>query len=623
MLRSAWPRAVRAVLAAMLILVVAIILVYLISHRRPPTIIPGKVAEIPAQEVEKQEGIEHLEFRGDRTIHVKAGSWHRGEDGLFYLEKDVEVRDLAKKGGREVFISGDRVIYDKDWSMARLEGNAKVRYGDLQFESSDFDYKKADDVLSTEHGVVISSPKLNGSSSRMAYSLKDEIIRLEGSVSLRAKGESAEAAPFVVNGSVLTYRRLERRGRGEGDAGFSLGESHGGAEAIDFRVTDDEKYLLDFTLSGRAQASLVEDREAAGGNPVFGRAHEIRAEKLDGRAFLNTNKLHSLEARGGCFMDTHTPDGRPVRVRSGEMSFVYDRWGGLREFRALRGANLVERGADARIARTISGESIIVEGPGDVLRVAAKDGGESRVDSAENEITARAIELAPRTEDIYAAGNVKLLLKARTEAREPVGFFSGKQPVMAVSGTLSYEKQVDRLILSEGARMWQGKQMLSAGEISAQRDTGELRGAGRVQAVFPRAAKKEAGKEERLEVGGDNLSFSPKDRLLTYQSGCWLKTQNASLTSDRIDVFMTSEDNAITTIEAGGRVVIVSGHREGRGDKALYDLDKETIDLTGHPSLTDKEKGMIEGDKLTFHLGDGRIQVENRDRERSVTVIKS
>jgi len=322
-------------------------------------------------------------------------------------------------------------------------------------------------------------------------------------------------------------------------------------------------------------------------------------------------------------MDTHTPDGRPVRARSGEMLFVFDRWGGLREFRALRGANLVERGADGRIARTISGESIIVEGPGDVLRAAAKDGGEARVDSAENEITARTIELAPRTEDIYAAGNVKLLLKARTGARESVGFFSGKQPVMAISGTLSYERQVDRLILSEGARMWQGKQMMSAGEISAQRDTGELRGAGRVQAVFPRVAKKDAGKEERLEVGGENLSFSPKDRLLTCQGGCWLKTQNASLTSDRLDVFMSGDDNAITTIEAGGRVVIVSGHREGRGDKALYDLDKETIDLTGHPSLTDKEKGVIEGDKLTFHLGDGRIQVENRDRERSVTVIKS
>jgi lipopolysaccharide export system protein LptA len=623
MLRLAWPRAVRAVLAVILILVVMVILAYFVSHRRPPTVVPGKVADIPVEQVEKQEGIEHLEFRGDRTIHVKAGSWHRGEDGRFYLEKDVEVRDLAKKGGREIFIAGDRIVYDKDWSEARLEGNAKVRFGDLLFESSDFDYRKAADVLSTEHGVVISSPKLNGTASRMTYSFKDEIIRLEGSVSLQGSGKDADSGPFMLQGSVLTYRRLERKGRGEGEAGFSLGESRGRAETIDFRVTDDEQHLLDFSLKGGAEASLVEGKESAGANPVFSRRHDIRAQEIDGRVFLNMNRIHSIEARGGCSVDSLTSEGRPLRVRSGEMLFVFDRWGGLREYRAVGRTDLVERGADGLIARTISGETIIIEGPGDLLRVAAAEGGEAMLDSAESEITARVIELAPRTEDIFAAGGVKLLLKARREGRKSVGFFFGQQPVMAVSGALSYAKGIDRLILSEGARMWQGKQMLSGNELSAQRDTGELRGSGRVQAVFPRASKKQAGKEERLEVGGESLNFSPGDHLLTYQSKCWLKTQNASLTSDRIDVFMSGEGNAITTIEAGGRVVIVSGFREGRGDKALYELDKETIDLTGNPSLTDKEKGVIEGDKLTFYLGDGRIHVENRDRERSVTVIKS
>ncbi len=623
MLRLAWPRAARAVLAGVLILVVTVILAYFVSHRRPPTVVPGRVADIPEEQVEKQEGIEHLEYRGDRTIQVKAGSWHRGEDGRFFLEKNVEVHDLAGQGGREIHIAGDKVVYDKDWTEARLEGNAKVRLGDLQFESSDFDYRKGADVLSTEHGVVITSPKLSGTASRMTYFFKDEIIRLEGSVSLQAAGGSAEDEPVMINGNVLTYRRLERKGRGEGEAGFSLGQSRGRAEALDFRMTDDEQYLLDFSLKGGARISVVEDQGPAGGNPASIRTQDIRAEQMDGRAFLNLNKIHSVEARGGCSMDSHTPEGRPLRVRSGEMMFVFDRGGGLREYRAVGGANLAERGADGGVARTISGESILIEGPGDMLRVTAKEGGEAILDSAENEITARLIELFPKSEDIFAAGSVKLLLKTRRESQESVGFFSGQQPVMAVSGALSYSKELDRLILSEGARMWQGKQMLSGNELSARRDTGELRGSGRVQAVFPRASKKDGAKEERLEVGGENLVFTPKDHLLTFQSKCWLKTQNASLTSDRIDVFMSGEASAITTIEAAGQVVIVSGFREGRGNTAVYDLDKETIDLTGNPSVTDKEKGLIEGDKLTFNLGDGRIHVENRGRERSVTVIKS
>ena len=40
----------------------------------------------------------------------------------------------------------------------------------------------------------------------------------------------------------------------------------------------------------------------------------------------------------------------------------------------------------------------------------------------------------------------------------------------------------------------------------------------------------------------------------------------------------------------------MSGLREGKGETAFYDLSKDTIELTGHPTLTDKVKGVIEGD---------------------------
>ncbi len=623
MLKLAWPRAMRAVLAGVLVLVVAVIVFYFVSHRRPPTVVPAKVTEVPAKQVEKQEGIEHIDFRGERTIQVKAGTWRRGDDDLFYLEKDVEVRDLAKKGGKEIFISGDKVSYDKDWAEVRLQGNAMLKYGDVQFESSDFVYRKEADVLSTENGVAISSPKLSGSAARMTYSFKEETTRLEGEVSLRSKGESADSPPFKINARVLTYRRPERRGRAEGEAGFSLGDSRGGAEAIDFRMTDDEQYLLEFSLRGQAWASLVEAAKSDASGPAVSRTHEMQAEEMDGRAFLDLNRIHSVEARGGCLLDSHVGDGRPVRVRSGEMKFVFDKLGGLREYQAVTQANLVERGRDGEVARTISGANIAIEGQGDSLLVEAPESGEASVISPEIEITGRQIKLMPRTEDIFAAGNVKILLKGRAKEGESVGFFSGGQPVMAVAGAMSYESTAERLRIGDGARMWQEKQVLSGNEISVERATGALQGSGHVQAVFPRVSKKEPAKEEKLEVGGDSLSFSQKDHLLTYRNACWLKTQNISLTSDRIDVRMTGEGNTIRTIEAKGRVVIISDFREGRGNNALYDLDKETIDLTGNPSLTDKEKGVIEGDKLTFYLDDGRIHVENSDRDRSITVIKS
>ena len=50
--------------------------------------------------------------------------------------------------------------------------------------------------------------------------------------------------------------------------------------------------------------------------------------------------------------------------------------------------------------------------------------------------------------------------------------------------------------------------------------------------------------------------------------------------------------------------------------------ENETIVLLGNPVLLDKNKGKIEGDKLTFFIADDRIKVENQGQERSITVIK-
>jgi lipopolysaccharide export system protein LptA len=63
--------------------------------------------------------------------------------------------------------------------------------------------------------------------------------------------------------------------------------------------------------------------------------------------------------------------------------------------------------------------------------------------------------------------------------------------------------------------------------------------------------------------------------------------------------------------------------REGKGDQAVYLVDERLVVLTGHPTLTEKDKGEVRGDKLTFHLADGSITVENSTRDRSLTKIKS
>lgn len=70
-------------------------------------------------------------------------------------------------------------------------------------------------------------------------------------------------------------------------------------------------------------------------------------------------------------------------------------------------------------------------------------------------------------------------------------------------------------------------------------------------------------------------------------------------------------------------VVIMQEQYQGTGQRAVFDLRKETIELTGNPVLIAENQGRTAGTKLTFFIADGKIVVENKGRERSVTVIKS
>ncbi len=119
------------------------------------------------------------------------------------------------------------------------------------------------------------------------------------------------------------------------------------------------------------------------------------------------------------------------------------------------------------------------------------------------------------------------------------------------------------------------------------------------------------------------MSYVPKGKTIKFAGGSFLNTNAMKLTSADLSIRLKEEGNEMDRILAKGKVVILQETKEGRGEEANYDLKADTVVLTGSPVLVDKEKGITEGDKLTFYLGDGRILIENKERGRSATVIKS
>jgi lipopolysaccharide transport protein LptA len=627
MTKTGLTKAIRIGVIAVFLLVILSIGWYFISHRRPATAPQLKVEDITPQKVERQEGIEHFHFRGDRVIQAKAARHYAGENGRYYLEGNVEIIDRGEKGKPEIFISGNKASYDKDWTDVFLDGTAKLKYGDLTAESASFSYQKSPDVLSTDKGVAFSSRRLFGRAIKMVCSFKEDSIRLEGDVELQITDKFKSSAPFVIRGDLFTYSRRAKRGRAEGNAAFSQGQSHGQAESLDFELTEDEQNLKTLLLKGKIKVYLVQEgtAESLGGSIILAKAmkREISADEMNLKAFPDMPKINTLEAKGNCFLRSAASSGESSELRSEEMNILFGRAGRLRELNAQSKADMVEKGKDDTIERAMSGNRIYLDQQGEILRVWAGKEADARAVTRDSEITAREISLNPQKEILDAKDNVKAIFKFQADQAATGGFFSSEGPVFITCQAMRYEKSLDRLLLRENVRMWQEKKMLFAETLTVLEKTADISGEGRVRAVCPFTPQKEGGKEERIEMGGEKMALIPKTHLLTFERDCWLKAQNIDLKSESLVAYLREDKSDIQSIKAKGNVIIKEQTSEGRGAQALYDLDKDTIVLTGNPTLIDKEKGIIEGDKLTFHLGDGKIVVENKDRERSVTINKS
>lgn len=627
--KLAVARVLQLSLISLLVILVLVIFWHFFSHRRPSTVLPLQGDGTISPSVERQEGIEHFDFKGERTIRAKAEQHYAGDSNKFYLEGKVEVREDDKKEGREKIITGDKVAYDKDWQEIVLEGSAKVQFGDLTVESVAFIYHKGTDTLFTDRGASFFSKKVSGRAQKMSCTFRDDFLKLEGDAEFLLRDESESPSPLLVRGDILSYSRREQTGRAqrkEGKVIFFLGKSHGEAEEVEFRLSKDEQFVSRIFLRKEVKTYLVSEKATS---PVKGDAllpqgpeREIGAEKLTLTAFSKTNTVQSIEAEGNCSSQSLAPSGKEERVRSDAMRFVFLRNGDLKRFNALGNASMAEMGKDLQLEQLTKGAEISITGQGDRIKVLAGKGGEAKVDSSESEIVAGEITLYPAEEMIDATKDVKVVFKPERGKRESVGFFSNEKPLFILAQGMRFEKKSDRLFLRENIRMWQEKETVGADKMTVQRETGNFSGEGRVRAVFTYLPKKEGAQEERIEAGGDKMAFNAEESLLRFEQNGWLTEKNIRLKAQSIMVYLARKRAGVLMIHAKGKVTVIDEFREGQAEEAAYDLEKETVVLTGNPVVVDKKRGVVDGDKLTFHLGDDRILVENKERDRSTTVIK-
>ncbi|MCK4556787.1 MAG: hypothetical protein KAU47_04665, partial [Candidatus Aminicenantes bacterium] len=236
------------------------------------------------------------------------------------------------------------------------------------------------------------------------------------------------------------------------------------------------------------------------------------------------------------------------------------------------------------------------------------------------DVFAEEIFISLDNNDLEAKGGVKVILEAKEGGGKPIGIFSEEQPVFIQARGMRYFAEHKRFLFNENVKAWQEEKVLRTDEIELFEETGQILCRGGVESTMLHTTKE--GEEEKLKISSEKMTYFPEENLVLYQNKSSLTVKDVTLQAQSISVYMGEEDKGIQKIVARKKVVIVQELGEAYGEEAVYDPENESLVLLGNPVLIDKDGGRTEGHKLTFHMADDRILVENKDRERSVTVIK-
>jgi lipopolysaccharide transport protein LptA/LPS export ABC transporter protein LptC len=622
-------RTLRRGVALALILVLAVFLALFLTRGKKPVAVSPQERAATSQKIDEREQVHYVEYRGEKEkTEFKADRNFVGPDGKYHLVGHVQVTDYGRQGGRKVLVRCDEIIHDAERTRFSLVGHVRMEFEEATLETDSLEYDRKQDDFSTEKAIIITSPHFKGTALGMDYLMKSEELRFKADVRLETQVSQRSPLPLIFQSKTMYYSRPVRKGRFEGGVTFSHGRSYGSAETTDFQLffKTDKLDIVDFNGQVRVflDGEFTDRSKAAGSNSLLtlGEKQTVQADELKLRAFVDTSRLHSYESSGNVSMTFLSSTKGNTRFQGKSIDFIFNQDGGLREFRAATDVHMLKTEPKGGETQSVDGDSMLMPGNSDILQVKAGKGRTVKAGFRGNEIIASTLGYNLKNEDLQAA-EVKAVFSP-TPDRRTVGLFTAKEPMFVTSHWMKYASERKRYRFYGGLKMWQGKSELYAKEVELQEDTGETACTGDVRSLFPHKPK-DQDKEERVEITGQKMNYDPNKNAAVYEKEGAMKTSSFRLKGDRITVLLSKDTKDPVRITAQANVVINQDQpvREGKGDQAVYLVDERLVVLTGHPTLTEKDKGEVRGDKLTFHLADGSITVENSTRDRSLTKIKS
>jgi lipopolysaccharide export system protein LptA len=581
--------------------------------------------------LEKKEKIQFQEVRKGAKEHlrVKAEQHYLGEDELFHLEGGVEIVFPQKQAGEDVVIRTDSLVYDREFSHFWTTGPTEVKWGEVEIKAGQIDYYATQEEFEGRGEVKIKTDKWAIEATSFKVGVRSKKIECQGEVNLQLIDFWATEKPLIVLTQRFLYDRRSKIGACQDEVILQHGATQGKADEMEFKLGAGESFIKWLRLRGSVKLQLknewASNSAIAGSNLsswFYLAGQEIEAETIFVESFARTRSIKIIELTNNSKIKFMSTNNEFSELRGETIKVLFTTRGELKEFVAREKASLFKQGEEEKNQITLSGERLEIRGKNQVLIVVGAQNERAFFDNRRLRFTAGRIEIKLDNNELKGLEGIEATLKEEGEAKSPgEGFFDPQKLFFLTSEEMRSRREGKRLVFMGKVKIWQETRILKAEKVVLETDTSRLEAQEKVE-VSIITTRPEAG-QEKLWIKGKEMTFDPVNKTMEFKNDISLEMGKIKIESQQFRLFFDQKTNELSKFEAIDKVSVSFKEIKALAQRANYLYDQQVLILTGQPLLEDPSRGKIRGDKLTFHLPDDRIIVENKGEERSIILIKS
>ncbi|MBK9314752.1 MAG: LPS export ABC transporter periplasmic protein LptC [Acidobacteria bacterium] len=217
----------------------------------------------------------------------------------------------------------------------------------------------------------------------------------------------------------------------------------------------------------------------------------------------------------------------------------------------------------------------------------------------------------------FLRGRVRTTYFSRESTGGAAPFKNRNAPITIASERAVYRHRESAARFTGNVRAWQDNDFVRAENMELDKGEKSMSAWGNAQSAFYDFEREMSeGKKDVVPVfaSADRINYNGESRTAHYEGTVRIRQGTDRIDAAKADAIMNDE-NRLVTMSATGNVVLSQPVRRATGEKVVYTVATDTVELTGKQAMVEdlESKSVTKSAKLTLHFRDARIEAIDDD----------